>query len=293
MDYSLVRVLSLYRLTTIYIRDVELTEPKEEGLNKSKPYSSKILVNISYLRNDISISLALSAIALLLLASPLLPLSNLLLQPVQAQSNLSFRTPIPANGTTNDPYLDASLTFDAQGETFVTPDRLGTNGTFQITDSSSGQILFSGTVFRVQANSGFANVSNSGKQIIVFGDTTKPQRGSQIEISTSCSTSASNEISVTSTGGGDVGDFSGPVECSSSSSSQGGGTTTQPSSPMTGTTQDGDSDGDGIPDSGDRCTHTSNPRCFKEGDTNTTSTHEQEQPPSSTSSNNRTGNQTR
>ncbi|MFL6522952.1 MAG: hypothetical protein ACJ71B_05675, partial [Nitrososphaera sp.] len=40
MDYSLVRVLSLYWLTTIYIRDVELTEPKEEGLNKSKPYCS-------------------------------------------------------------------------------------------------------------------------------------------------------------------------------------------------------------------------------------------------------------
>ena len=33
------------------------------------------------------------------------------------------------------------------------------------------------------------------------------------------------------------------------------------------TTQSRDSDGDGIPDSSDRCTHNSNPRCFKEDTT--------------------------
>jgi hypothetical protein len=53
---------------------------------------------------------------------------------------------------------------------------------------------------------------------------------------------------------------------------------------MTGTTaqdrdsnsRDGDGDGDGIPDSSDRCTHNSNPRCFKEGDTSTTTTTQQQ-----------------
>jgi hypothetical protein len=242
------------------------------------------LVNIPYLRNNISISLALSAaLALVLLTSPLLPLSNPLLQPVQAQSNLSFQTPTPASGTVNVPYVAASITFDAQGETFVGPDKLGTNGTFQIT-SGSGQILYGGSVFRVQANSGFANVSNSGKPIIVFGDVTKPKPQGTIEISTSCSTSASNDISVMN-----IGDFTGPVECSASQGGDNTTTTTQQSSSpsmVAGSSQDGDGDGDGIPDSSDNCTHNSNPRCFKEGgDTSSTT---QQQP-----SSNRTGNQTR
>jgi hypothetical protein len=232
--------------------------------------------------------IVLSAAIALLLSSPLL-LFNLLLQPVQAQSSLSFRTPTPATGTVQIPsYEDASITFDAQGESFTTPDKLEVNGTFQIT-SGSGQILYSGSVSRVQANSGFANVSDNGKQIIVLSDSVKPS-GYQLEISTSCSTSASNKIGVTDPGYGDVGDFSGAVECSS----QGGDTAAQQSSPsMTGnTTQDRDSkdgDGDGIPDSSDKCPHNSHHRCFKEGNS-TTSTDEQQ--PSSSSSNG-TGNQTR
>ena len=157
--------------------------------------------------------------------------------------------------------------------------QLEVNGTFQIT-SGSGQILYSGSVSQVyKANSGFANVSDSGKQIIVFSDSVKPS-GYQLEISTSCSTSASNKIGVTDSAYGDVGDFSGAVECSS----QGGDTTAQQSSPsMTGTaTQDGDSsnsdsdskdsDSDGIPDSSDKCPHNSYHRCLKEG-TNTTTTN--------------------
>ncbi|MDQ3836361.1 MAG: hypothetical protein M3270_05440 [Thermoproteota archaeon] len=40
---------------------------------------------------------------------------------------------------------------------------------------------------------------------------------------------------------------------------------------MTGSSQDGD--GDGIPDSSDRWTHSSNPRCFKEETTKTTTQH--------------------
>ena len=202
--------------------------------------------NILHLRKKVLTLLTLSAaILMMLLSSPLLllPLSNPLLQPVQAQTTLSFRTPIPANGTAtepNVPNVNASITFDAQGGTFVNPYKLEANGTFQITDSSSGQILYSGYFTRVQANSGFANVSNSGKQIFVFGYLTKPQEGIQIVISTSCSTSASNDIRVENPDNivQDIGDFSGPVECSSS---QGGGDpTAQPSSSLTGTTQDGD-----------------------------------------------------
>ena len=111
-----------------------------------------------------------------------------------------------------------------------------------------------------RANSGFANVSNSGKQIFVFGDLTKPkpQEGIQIVIFTSCSTSASNDIDVENPNiVQDIGDFSGPVECSSS---QGGGEDTTQSM-AAGNSQDGDSDG--IPDPTDRCAHNSNPRCFK------------------------------
>ena len=188
------------------------------------------------MRKKVPTLLTLSAaILMMLLSSPLLllPLSNPLLQPVQAQTTLSFRTPIPANGTATEPNVNASITFDAQGGTFVNPYKLEANGTFQITDSSSGQILYSGYFFRVQANSGFANVSNSGKQIFVFGYLTKPeyQEGIQIWISTSCSTSANNDIGVEiPTIVQDIGDFSGPVECSSS---QGEDTTTQqPSSSM-------------------------------------------------------------
>src|ERR671920_2558618 len=200
--------------------------------------------NILHLRKKVSTLLTLSAaILMMLLSSPLLlpPVSNPLLQPVQAQTTLSFRTPIPANGTSTEANVNASITFDAQGGTFVNPYKLEANGTFQITDSRSGQILYSGYFTRVQANSGFTNVSNSGKQILVFGDLTKPkpQEGIQIVISTSCSTSASNDIGIENPNAVQaIGDFSGPVECSSS---QGGGdTTAQPSSSLTGTTQDGD-----------------------------------------------------
>jgi hypothetical protein len=71
------------------------------------------LVNIiPYLRNNISISLALSAIALLLFASPVL--SNFLLQPVQAQTTMTFKTPQPANGNIV-PSGQATVTFDGQG----------------------------------------------------------------------------------------------------------------------------------------------------------------------------------
>jgi hypothetical protein len=83
--------------------------------------------------------------------------------------------------------------------------------------------------------------------------------GGGVLISTSCSTLATNHIDVLRLGqsAGDIAHFQGAVDCS-----QGGGdTTTQSSSSMTGTTtQDGD--GDGIPDSSDRCANNSNSRCY-------------------------------
>jgi hypothetical protein len=73
---------------------------------------------------------------------------------------------------------------------------------------------------------------------------------------------ASNPVSIstwyTAQSPVNIRNFNGVVECS-----QGGDTTTpQSSSSTTGTTQDGD--GDGVPNSSDRCHNTPNPRCFKE-----------------------------
>jgi len=231
-----------------------------------------------------------------MLAIPLVFSNNILLQPVQAQSNLTFKTPTPANGTATQYGPSASITFDAQGEKFVSSSQLQANGTYQITESSGGQILYSGSMIRVEGCC-LSNPSNGDRiNLLLSQETPSTGSGDFILITTSCSTSASNSIVVQDqTSSEDIGSFSGPVECSSSSSSsQGGGdTTTQSStsSSMTGTTTQQDSDSDGIPDSSDKCPHNSYHRCFKEADTSTTTT-QQEQQPSSTSSD-RTGNQTR
>jgi hypothetical protein len=252
--------------------------------------------NMRYLRKETSSTLLTisAAIALLLLASPLI-LSNFLLQPVQAQTTLSFKTPIPANGTGYA--LGGALTFDAQGDTFRSSDQLETTGTYTITDISTG-INSSGSIIGVHGCC-LSNPSNGDKITL-----DALQGSSSIFIDTSCSTSANNNISLQNVESGAILDFSGPVECSSSSSSQGGGgntstTTAQPSSSLTGTTtttqdrdsnsRDGDGDGDGIPDSSDKCPHNSHHRCFKEGEASTTTTTTQQQP----SSSNSTGNQTR
>ena len=163
-----------------------------------------------------------------------------------------------------------ALTFDAQGDAFISSTELYASGTYTITDISTRQNS-SGSISRVHGCC-LSNPSN-GDKITIVGS------GGSL-ILTSCSTSASNNIEITPAGDS----YSGPVECSNQG---GGGNTT--SSSMTGTTTKQDSDGDGIPDSSDNCTHNSNPRCFKEGDTSSTTTSEQ-QPSSSSSS---SGNQTR
>ena len=232
------------------------------------------------MRKDTSSTLLVfsaTAIALVLLCSPML-FFNVLLQPVQAQTTtMTFKTLKPAISSTDESLL---LTFDAQGNS-STPNPSSvdiTNGTIQWQDQSGGK-------FTAEINSGnFDN--NRGKGEITLSALLD---GVQYKIQSDCGTSEYNPIIEWKTlgnGGLSQQQFTGPVECSSSS--QGGNSTTQSAS-LTGTTtttQDSDGDGDGIPDSSDKCTHDSNPRCFKEGgDVCTTA---QQQP-----SSNRTGNQTR
>jgi hypothetical protein len=255
---------------------------------------------LPYMRKDIStlVTLSAAAIGVLMLASPVLPLSNpLLLQPVQAQTVMTFKTPSPATGP------GSNLAFDVYGNTSTSdPQNVEiTNGTIHL----QAQQRYTGEV----TYGSFTNDSSGAS--ITFS--TKIDN-LDYTVSSPCSSSGDNQIDVSNKYG--TSKFQGPVECTSSQSG-GGDTTAQPpsSSPssLTGSPQgtdrgssssgsgnstegnsgssssssnstDSDGDRDGIPDSSDRCTHNSNPSCFKE-DTTT-----QQQP---SSSSNRTGNQTR
>jgi len=221
-------------------------------------------------RNKISKFPALyAAIALLLLASPLV-LSNLLLQPVQAQSNVSFRTVQPAEGTlcTGE---QAYLTFDAQGTTSSGSSILSlTGGTFQITDSSSSrQILYSGNIQRGEFNDNGQEAKISLAYFVNHvSDTAHPctTTNDLLFIYSSCSTSESNSIT-THFSSGNV-PFTGAVECSLGDNTT--ATTQQSSSSSTGTTTITtiqDRDGDGIRDANDNCPNLPHTRCYKEGDT--------------------------
>ena len=230
---------------------------------------------LPYMRKDILTLFALSAaILMLLLVSPLV-LSNLL-QTVQAQTTMTFRTLSPATGS-------ADLTFDAQGTTTPSGPVAAkiTNGTIQL---KAGHQIVTGEI----TSGSFTNDSSGGSFTFYAKLDNVYYSANSL-----CSTSQQNSITLSNSLGRQS--YAGPVECTSSQGGEGGNTTThttmQPSSSMTtGTTtaQDRDSDGDGIPDSSDRCAHNSNPRCFKEGDTSSSTTTQQEQP-----SSNRTGNQTR
>jgi hypothetical protein len=223
------------------------------------------------MRKKISALLTLSAAIALLLSSPMLFFN--VLQPAQAQTPMTFRTTQPANGTN----FDETLTFDAHGTASSSDPQSAkiTNGTFKLTPKD-GSPATSGPI----QSGDFTNDSHGGS-ILMSAVAERTSLG----IQSSCSMSNNNQITVFDSNG-DVGLFSGPVECSSSKA---GDTSTPSSSPTTTgtTTQDRDSDSDGIPDSSDKCTHNSYHRCFKEGDTNTTTTHQQ-QPSSSIG-----GNQTR
>jgi hypothetical protein len=122
------------------------------------------LLDIPYLRRKISTLFAFS-VAILLLAAATTPigLSNLL-QPVQAQSNFSFRTTQPVDGVVECSSTGARLTFDAQGSpSSSNPQRVDiTGGTFQISDRRDGQILYSGDIH----NGRFSNSSGGGGLIL-------------------------------------------------------------------------------------------------------------------------------
>jgi hypothetical protein len=238
--------------------------------------------NIPYLRNNTSTLLALSAFALIL-SSPLLPLTNLL-QPVQAQNSMTFKA-TPDRGNYHCANVQATLTFDAQGTASSDFQSANiTSGTFQIIYSATGDTAYSGRI-----NSGTYTNDNSGGTLDMYGvvddaDGLFPScasQGSNLKIHTPCSGSNDNGVVVYNEddGGSILGIFYSPVECS-----QGGGNT---ASSMTGTTTAQDSDSDGIPDSSDNCPNHSHHRCFKEGNSTTTT----DQPQSS--SYNGAGNQTR
>ena len=210
---------------------------------------------------------ALSAAAVILLSASPLVLFNLLVQPVQAQTAMNFRTPTPASGTmTKYPDLNATLTFDVHGTRLVNSEKLDTNGTYKITSNRNGEILNSGSISQVEGCC-LTNDSSTGKPIRLIDN----PADIQILISTSCNTLATNHIDVTNFGSeNDDGHFQGPVECSP----QGGNTTittsnqqqSSSSSTTTGTTTQ-DRDGDRIPDANDNCPNLPYTRCYKEGDT--------------------------
>jgi hypothetical protein len=152
--------------------------------------------NIPYLRKNTSTLLVLSAAFALMLSSLILPLPNLLLQPAQATiivpTSLQTRNPVDLGKSCSD--ANATLTFEAKGngETL-------TNGTFQITNSSSGQTMYSGLI------KGGAFTNNTGGGLIFIAGI--PNRfppaphycaeiGDALSITTSCSTAGSSEIDV-------------------------------------------------------------------------------------------------
>ena len=143
--------------------------------------------NIPYLirnKTPTLITLSTAAIALLLTSSLLFSQA---LQPVQAQTTMNFRTPTPAVA---QPYPTTTLTFDAQGTlSSDSTEATITKGTFQVTDTGSGQTLYNGSI----KSGGFTN-STDGGNINAFGDLDYPAVGGTFGISTSCSASTNNDI---------------------------------------------------------------------------------------------------
>ena len=242
--------------------------------------------NIPYLRKNTLTLVALSAIALLLLASPLV-LFDFLLQPAQAQTLMTFQTLGPARGRDPASGDDLALTFNVYGTTSSpNPQSVKiTGGTVQLQDDPENDgTIYNGTAF----DGAYTNDSKEGPNF--YFSTTLDDTG--YDISSACSTSGENTISLSLSDDVTVG-FGGEVECSTGGGNTASSSSSSSSTPMTGTSaqdrdssRDGDADGDGIPDSNDRCTHNSNHRCFKEGDASTTTT--QQQPSSSNSTRNQT-----
>jgi hypothetical protein len=222
------------------------------------------LGNILCLRNKISISLAFSGAILLLviLLASSLPLSNIL-QRVQAQSSLSFRTTKPARGFVECSHTAATLTFDAQGtpSSSTNLQRVNiTSGTFQINSTTGGEVLYSGNINTGRFSSSsvggglFLNAEVNDASEVDDDISTCASTGYSLTISTPCSTSNVNAIAL-GIRGHDLdgfGTFSGAVDCPQ----VGGGDTTQSMAAAS-------RDGSGTPYSSYRCLDTHMPGCFK------------------------------
>ena len=180
------------------------------------------------MRNKIPSLIALSA-AIALLTSTLLPLSNplLLLQPVQATGIVptSVQTDSPVKLGTSCSSADAALTFEAQGTPSSSDpsSSIVTNGTFQITDSSSGQILWSGNF-----DPGHGSITDDPRagwdvdiSYRVDGDNPVCGGSGGLEIQTSCPGGDGTTIALY-TDSGSLGNIVGNVDCDT-----GGDTTAQ------------------------------------------------------------------
>ncbi len=177
----------------------------------------------------------LSAIALLL-SSLLLPLSNFL-QPAQAQTTMTFKTPKPATYTDPDTGQVFTLTFDAQGTATPSGPQAAkiTNGTIHTPDfNGDGSQTLTGSI-----TSG-AYITSRQPTGIQFYATIQ---NIVYLVESACTTSDDNPISISATGSSNGFVFSGAVECSPSEG--GGDTAAQTSSPssLTGSAQGTDSGG--------------------------------------------------
>jgi hypothetical protein len=245
--------------------------------------------NIPHLRKKVSSLLLLSAAILMVLSTTPLLLFNV--QPAQASSNTNsmiFSTRQPASGTlcTGEP---AALTLYAHGPISGQTNNVTVqidDGQFQITnsssgDSNSGTILYSTSLLSGQYieynNSQSGTVDVTGQvtgqvDLAPNSNSTCATDGQTLEMSGTwvCFSEKQQNFSIYNEDTKrDFGKFQGQMDCITVINND-----ALSSSSLTGSSQDRDGDGDGIPDSSDRCTHNSNPRCFKEGDTRTTTTQQ-------------------
>ena len=264
---------------------------EEKILNKCGPYYGNIMsIKIPYMRKDRSSTLlVLSAAILMVLSTTPLLLFNV--QPAQASSNTNsmiFRTRQPANGTlcTGEP---AALTLYAHGPISGQTNNVTVqidDGQFQITnsssgDSNSGTILYSTSLLSGQYieynNSQSGTVDVTGQvtgqvDLAPNSNSTCATDGQTLEMSGTwvCFSEKQQNFSIYNEDTKrDFGKFQGQMDCITVINND-----ARSSSSLTGSSQDRDGDGDGIPDSTDKCTHNSNPRCFKEGDTRTITTQQ-------------------